>query len=596
MKELRALLPYLRRYRRLIGWGIVLVIVANGFGLAAPYLIKEAIDSLADPGVTRADFTTYALLIVVTAVFGGAARYGMRELLNGVSRKVEYDLRHDFFARLLTLDATFYGRTQTGDVMSRATNDISAVRTVAGPAYMHLANTIVVTIIALTLMFWIDPWLTLVAVIPMLALPPLTMGFGRLIHDRFERIQDQFGTLSTMAQENLSGARIVRAYGMEHDQTGRFGDLSLEYLDRNMSLARVSGLFHPILALFSGLAMALALLVGGRSVMSGDITVGDFVAFILYLGMLSWPLIALGRVVNLLQRGAASMGRINRIMNTQPSARDIIDPSAGTGDVRGEIEFRGVSFRYPGTDRVVLRDVSFRAPAGSMLAVVGGTGSGKSTLVSLLVRLYEPASGEILLDGIPVHQYALHELRTAIGIVPQDAFLFSDTIRHNLALGFDEQDADREEVRIREAAGIAQLDDTIGEFPAGYDTMLGERGVNLSGGQKQRATLARAIARDPAVLILDDSLSAVDTHTEAEILAGLRGVMRDRTSIVVSHRVTAVMGADRIIVLEDGEIVESGSHAELLELGGSYTALQRRQLLSDDIADGAALAATAREL
>lgn len=588
-KELRALLPYLRRYRASIAWGIVLVVVANVFALAVPYLIKEAIDALGRPGVTRRTILAYAGLILLTAVLGGAARYGMRELLNGISRRVEYDLRNDFFRHLLRLDAGFYGSTPTGEIMSRATNDIQAVRMVAGPAYMYLANTLAVAVFALSLMVWIDPWLTVVALVPMLALPPVTLGFGSLIHQRFQKIQEQFGVLSTMAQENLAGARIVKAYGQEARQSERFRALSEDYLDRNMALARVSGLFHPLLGLFAGLAMVSVLLVGGRAVMQGDITVGDFVAFTLYLGMLSWPMIALGWVVNLFQRGAASMGRINRVMALQPEVSDPAE-SVELAAVKGELEFRRVSFRYPGTQRAVLSDVSFRVPAGSMLAIVGHTGSGKSTLVNLLVRRFDPTEGEILLDGVPLQRLSLAQLRATIGLVPQDAFLFSESIRDNLSLGFDESDPAREEERIRTAAGIAQLDATIQEFPRSYDTMLGERGVNLSGGQKQRATLARAIARDPAVLILDDALSAVDTHTEAEILSALRGVLRDRTSIVVSHRVSAVMGADLIIVLADGAVAESGTHAELLQRRGIYAALQHRQLLSDDLEQEGALA------
>lgn len=595
MKELLALLPYLRRRRVPILLGLAMVVVANAFSLAAPWLIKQGVDALGRPGVTPEVVLRYALLVVGTALLGGAARYGMREFLNGVSRRVEFDLANDFFRHLLRLDASFYGTTPTGDIMSRATNDISAVRMVAGPAYMYLVNTLVGTLFALTLMVWIDPWLTLVSMVPMLALPPVTLGFGRLIHQRFEKIQEQFSRVSTMAQENLSGVRIVKAYGQERDQTARFAGLSREYMQLNLHLAKVSGLFHPLLALLSGFAMLVALLVGGRATMRGDITLGDFVAFMLYLGMLTWPMIALGWVVNLFQRGAASMGRLNRVLALAPAVAEPEDP-IDLPEPRGEIEFRGVSFRYPGTERLVLRELSLRVPAGSMLAIVGATGSGKSTLVSLLARLYDPTEGEILLDGVPLPRIPLRRLRSAIGMVPQDSFLFSDTIRENLSLGFDEEDPARAAERLADAARIAQLDATIAELPNGYDTLLGERGVNLSGGQKQRSALARAIARDPRVMVLDDSLSAVDTHTEAEILAGLRGMMRDRTSIIVSHRVSAVMGADQIVVLEDGRIVERGTHAELLQRAGAYASLLHRQLLAETLGDGGVLAPAEGEI
>jgi ATP-binding cassette subfamily B protein len=355
-----------------------------------------------------------------------------------------------------------------------------------------------------------------------------------------------------------------------------------------MELAKVSGLFHPLLTLISGLAIVFAFLLGGRAAMRGEISIGDFVAFSLYLGALTWPMIALGWVVNLFQRGAASMGRINRVLATEPTIVDPVEP-VELPSVRGEIEVRGVSFRYPGTERMVLRDVSFTVPAGSLLAIVGATGSGKSTLIHLLTRLYDPSEGEVLLDGVPLPRVPLARLRAAIGIVPQEAFLFSDTIRENLSMGVDE-DPEAADARVRGAATIAQLDETIREFPGEYETMLGERGVNLSGGQKQRATLARAIARDPEVLILDDALSAVDTHTEAEILEGLREVFRGRTSIVVSHRVSAVMAADQIVVLEDGAVVEVGTHSELLQRGGTYAKLLHRQLLADEVERGGLLA------
>lgn len=594
MKQLHALFPFLGPYRRRIGWGLLLVVVSNALMLSVPYFVKQGIDSIGRPGAGTALLVRFALLTVGVSLLGGAARYGMREILNGVSRRVEYDLRNAFFSHLLRLDAAFFGRIPTGEVMSRATNDIQAVRMVAGPAYMYLANTAVVGVFAISLMVWIDPRLTLVGLAPMLVLPPLTLYFGRVIHARFEQIQERFGALSARAQENLAGVRIVKAYGQEAEETERFRDLSREYADRNIDLARASGAFYPSLTLFSGIAMAVVLWLGGRDILAGRITVGDFVAFGLYLAMLTWPMISLGWVVNLFQRGAASMGRVAEVLDARPAIADPLR-SRVPERVRGEIEFRDVSFRYPGTERHVLRDVSFRVPAGTRLAIVGGTGAGKSTLAHLLTRVYDPTAGEVLLDGVPLDEWPLARLRAAIGVVPQEPFLFSTTLRENLSWGFRDDDPGRTEERIRGAARIAQLEEAILGFPRGYDTHLGERGINLSGGQKQRATLARALAREPIVLVLDDALSAVDTHTEREILAALGRVLGDRTSVTVSHRATAVMGADRILVLEDGGIVETGTHAELLERDGVYATLLRRQLLSEDLeAEGELAAADAR--
>jgi ATP-binding cassette subfamily B protein len=590
MRELKALLPYLRRYRGAIALGLATVVVSNAVGNLGLEFVKRGIDVLERPDGTRALVARYAAFSVGLAVLAGIGRFWMRQILNGVSRRVELDLRDDFFARLLVLDAPFYANNPTGEIMSRATSDIGAVRMVAGPAYMYLANTVVFGIMALVRMSFIDPWMTFVCMIPMLLLPPVTLAFGKIIHDRFEGIQEQLGILSTMTQENLAGQRIVKAYGQEAAQTTRFRALAHESLRRNVELARTSGLFYPSLGLLAGLAMALALWVGGRAILAGRISTGDMVLFLLYLGMLSWPMIALGWVVNLFQRGAASMGRVSRILQSEPRVKDAPDAVA-PAEVRGEIEFRGATFRHPGTERDVLRDVSFRIPAGATAAIVGPTGSGKSTVVALLARMYDPDGGAVLVDGIDLRRWKLGRLREAVALVPQDTFLFSDTIGENLALGFDEPDDARRLERVRAAARVARLDETVSQFPNGYETVLGERGINLSGGQKQRAALARAVARDAPILVLDDALSAVDTQTEHRILEGLKEVFAGRTSVIVSHRVTAVMHADLILVMDDGRLVERGTHAELLRRGGVYAALQRRQLLAEQVAGDDLLAA-----
>lgn len=587
MKHLRTLLPYFRPYRSGMLAGIALVVISNVFTVAGPWLLRLALDALGEPEVSRDRIVLYAGLIVVAAVLGGATKYGMRQLLNSISRRIECDLRDDFFRHLLRLDAPFYGTWRTGDIMSRATNDTLAVRQAAGPAVMYAVNTTVISIFALSLMMWISPRLTLLAIIPMVFLPPVVLGFGKVIHRRFERIQEQYSDLSTLTQENLTGVRLVRAYVQEEDQGRRFRAMNQEYLARNLHLVKAQGLFHPILSLLTGLAMVILLWIGGGEVMRGAITVGDFVAFTFYLNLLTWPLIALGWVVNLFQRGEASMGRLNAVLQTRPS----IEPGAGSevseARARGAIEFRGVGFQYPGSHRPVLRDLSFRVEPGETVAIVGPTGSGKSTLVSLLPRLHDPTEGMILLDGVPLVEMDPVSLRRQVGMVPQDSFLFSDSIAANIGLGLEPADGAELDARVRAAAEVAQFHEQVQDFPKGYGTLLGERGINLSGGQKQRAALARALARDPMILILDDALSAVDTHTEARILEGLRTALAGRTAFLISHRVSAVMHADRILVLDDGALVESGTHGELLARGGTYASLLRRQLLEQEVGEAA---------
>lgn len=587
MGELRTVLPFVQPYRRAFLFGLLLVALSNIGVLASPALLGLAIDAMERPGTGLETILGYAGFIVLATLVGGAARFGMRQILNGLSRRVETDLRDHFFAHLMRLDASFYGATRTGDLMSRATNDTQAVRMAIGPGIMYLVNTLVSTVFSFIWMLRYSVSLTLVALVPMLLLPVVMRHFGTLIHQRFSQIQDHFGVITTMVQENLSGVRIVRAYTQEEAQERELDALNLEYVERNMSLARLSAVFHPLLTILTGLGLLVTLWYGGRQTMNGVLSTGDFVGFTMYLGMLTWPLIALGWVVNLFQRGAASLARINRILAIDTLVRDSTEATPLPA-VRGEIEFRRVSFRYPGSERDVLRDVSFRIPAGSTTALVGPTGAGKSTVIALLTRRFDPTAGTVLLDGVPLPRIPLSQLRAAMGVVPQEAFVFSDSIGRNIGFGLEPEE--RTENRLQRAAEVAQLASTIAELPHRFETRLGERGVNLSGGQRQRTTLARALARDPRVVILDDALSAVDTHTEKAILRGLRVELARRTAVLVSHRVSAVMTADQILVLQDGRLAEAGQHADLIAAGGVYASLLRRQMLEEGL-EGDELAA-----
>ena len=559
------------------------MVISSAFASVTPWLLRAALDGIR-AGAESRRIWTLAGAMVGLALVAGVLRYGMRELINGLSRRIEYDLRNDLFAHLLRLDAGYFGRTRTGDIMARLTNDLSAVRQAVGPAIMYLTNTIAGGIFALYFMLRIDGHLTLLAVTPMVLLPILTIWLGRAIHERFESVQAHFSTMTTRAHENLAGARVVRAYRQERAELERFAGLNDEYLTKNMQLVRLYGLMNPAFGLLAGLGAVTVLGVGGTLAVRGTISVGAFVAFGLYLGMLTWPLIALGWVVNLFQRGAASGARLLEILDESPAVSSPLAPTSLPATTTGRsVEFRGVGFHYPppadAQPRWVLRDISFRVSAGATLAVVGATGSGKSALLELLARVYDPQEGQVLIDGVPVTSLPLEELRREIGFVPQESLLFSETIRENLTYGTEDVS------RAQWAAGVAQLDSTIADFPGGYDTMLGERGINLSGGQKQRAALARALARRPSIVVLDDALSAVDTHTEADILRGLRDALKGRTAIIASHRVSAVRDASWIIVLDEGRIVEQGRHAELLAAGGRYWTLLRRQQLEDAIED-----------
>jgi len=593
MKNLRIAAPYYKPYWIPFTGGLLIVLASSAITSVIPWLLRRAIDAIGAAAPMR---TIWELsgFIVLAAIIGGAFRYGMRELMNGVSRRIEYDLRNDLFTHLETLDAAYFAHTRTGDIMARLTNDLSAVRMAVGPAVMYLANTITGGLFALYFMLRIDVKLTLLALLPLIVLPMLTIRMGKAIHDRFEAVQEHFSTLTTRAQENLTGARIVRAYRQEAAEIARFGAINEQYLALNMSLVRLWGTLNPLFAFFGGLGGVIVLGVGGALAINGTISVGSFVAFGMYLTMLTWPMIALGWVVNLFQRGDASMGRLAEILEVRPTIvaddpRRHLPPT----QLGRTIEFRNVGFHYPsetpGEPRWVLRNVSFTVPPGATLGVVGATGSGKSALIDLIPRIYDPQEGEILIDGVSTKNVAPEELRREVGFVPQESLLFSDTIGSNLSYGTSGMTQTGEW-----AAGVAQLDRTIEKFPGGYETVLGERGINLSGGQKQRASLARALARKPSIVLLDDALSAVDTHTEAEILRALREALAGRTALIASHRISAIRDASWIIVLEKGTVVEKGRHADLMALRGRYWALLRRQQLLDavesDAADSDALA------
>ncbi len=584
-KSLRPLVPYLKRYRSGLLWGGLCVLFNNGIWILFPQVIRRAVDALSH-GVTRQKLLTYSLLVVAVALAKGIFQFLTRWVVIGISRDIEFDLRNDLFTHLERLSYSYYQRNRTGDIMAKATNDLNAVRMLLGPAIMYSANTIIFTAGALAFMLAISPKLTLYAFLPLPVASIVIQYFGRQIHERFERIQAMFSDISARAQENFSGARVIRAYVQEQAEIAAFEGANKEYIRRSLGLVRLMGMLWPTLELMLGVAVVIVLWLGGRLVLQGRMTLGDFVAFNTYMVQLMWPVIALGWVINIFQRGTASMVRINQILTERPEIAD--DPAlvGGTGappvlpgEILGEVEFRNLNFAYNGVP--VLNGINLRIPGGSSLAIVGPTGSGKTTLVNLIPRICDAAPGTVLIDGKPIREFPLDTLRRKIGFVPQETFLFSDTIRENMAFG--KHDAHLQEVQAAaEAANIAQ---DIESFPETYSTTVGERGITLSGGQKQRTAIARALLRSPRILILDDALSSVDTHTEDKILNHLREIMQGRTTIFISHRVSTVRNADRIAVLHHGQIVELGTHDELIARNGYYTDLYNKQLLEEELAE-----------
>jgi ATP-binding cassette, subfamily B, multidrug efflux pump len=579
-KNLKPLWPYLSRYRVTLFWGAITVLFNNGLWVLSPQVVRRAVDDLNHNGITHQKILIFSALLVGLALSKGVFQFLTRYLVIGVSREIEYDLRNDLFRHLESLSYSHYQKNRTGDIMARATNDLNAVRMLLGPAIMYTANTLVFTAVALVFMWHISPKLTLYAFAPLPLASIVVQYFGRRIHERFEKIQAQFSDISARAQENFSGARVVRAYAQEEAEIALFETSNQEYVTRSLPLARLTGMLWPTLEMLLGFALVLVLWLGGREVLAHKISLGDFVAFNTYIVMLTWPIIALGWVINIFQRGTASMGRINEILVAQPEITDaaVAPDLKQTQTLGGEIEFRHLDFSYDGVP--VLKDINLVIPAGSSLAIVGPTGSGKTTLVSLLPRIYDAQPGSLLIDGRPIREYPLETLRRNIGFVPQETFLFSDSVRENIAFGVETASDEQ----VRGAAEAANIATDIAGFPEGYNTLVGERGITLSGGQKQRSAIARAIIRDPRILVLDDALSSVDTYTEEKILNHLRDVMRDRTTIFISHRVSTVRSADRIAVLHEGRVVELGTHEELLARNGYYTDLYNKQLLEEELA------------
>ncbi len=578
MHKLKPLLPYFRCYRRHLAGGILCIAVTAFIGLIAPLIIGRAIDSLRED-VSRRTLLLYGLAIVGVSLARGVFQFAQRKILVTMSRHIERDLREEIFSHLARLDMGFYQKSYTGDIMARATNDLEAVRKICGPAIMYGTNTIFTGAGALFFMAGIHTGMTLVAacVLPLIAI--VTTVFGSRIHVLFDRVQEQFSSLSSKVQENLSGARVVRAYTQETREEETFAVISREYVDRNRALIRWQAAFHPFLQGVVGLGLAAILWYGGRLLIAGTITIGEFVAFNLFLGLLTWPMIAIGWVINLTERGSASLARIRQILEQEPAIRDL-EPLVRNVEIRGSLRFRDLDFRYEGNTTPVLAGIDLEIELGLTVAVVGRTGAGKSTLLSLIPRLIDPPEGHLEVDGVEIHRLPLAELRPAIAMVPQETILFSASIRDNIAYG--RRQASEED--ILRVAGLAGLDRDLESLPQGLDTMVGERGITLSGGQKQRVALARAIVRDPRILLLDDCLSAVDTETEERILRNLRTVFPGRTVLQVSHRVSAAQLADSIVVLDHGRIAETGSHQQLLAHGGIYADLHQRQRLEEQLA------------